>query len=99
VNPLIVEIETRLMTLFTALAAGDDASPSQVLRLEGLLEAAVLLQISAESDLTLTMQNIYQQAHGRSLEEDAGEQWRQLYRFPQIPAIAKRAPVHPSTSD
>ena len=38
-------------------------------------------------------------AFGRGLSVDFGERWRELAPFPENPAVAKRAPVYPSTAD
>tara|TARA_R100001480_G_scaffold39845_3_gene52661 strand:- start:1060 stop:1365 length:306 start_codon:yes stop_codon:yes gene_type:complete len=99
VNTLLEHITERLDSLFAQLAEGLDAPPAQRLRLEGLLEAAVLLGGASEDELTALLSSRYQAAFSRTPQDDFGAQWRQLFPFPQIPAMQQRAPVVPSTSD
>jgi len=98
-HPLLRELQTRWRDMFTALAAGDDLPPGPRLRTEGMMEAAVLQELATEEVLLGVMQDCYQAAFGRSLAEDFGADWRDFYPFPQIPAMAARAPVFPSTAD
>ncbi len=93
------ELEQRFGKMFTALARGDDLPPTQRLRCEGLMEAAVL-QGEADSDAIDGLMNAqYQQAFGHGLSSAFGENWRAFFPFPQIPAMTQRAPVDPSTKD
>ncbi len=94
---LEAELEQRWTAMFSALAAGDDVPPTQRLRAEGIMEAAVLLAIASSEALSGAMDRAYQSAFGRSLGEDFGDDWQDFFPFPQIPAMAKRAPVYPST--
>lgn len=98
-NLIVVELEKRWEDMFAALAAGDDLPPVQRLRAEGLMEAAVLAGEASEEQVTESMGRCYQAACGRTLEQDFGGDWRDFYPFPQIPAVARRAPVYPSTPD
>lgn len=93
------EIEARLAAMFTALAAGDDVAPGPLLRTEGLMEAAVLLGAVSQAQLTAQMSACFEQVTGGSLEQMFGDDWLVLFPFPQIPILAKRAPVYPSTKD
>jgi hypothetical protein len=93
------ELEQRWREMFSALAAGDDLPPGPRLRAEGFMEAVVRMQLAADSELDRAMDDCYRQAFGRSLAQDFGEDWRDFYPFPQIPAVARRAPVYPSTPD
>jgi hypothetical protein len=93
------ELEQRWQQMFSALAAGGDLPPGPRLRAEGFMEAVVRMQLAAESDLDRAMDDCYRRAFGRGLAQDFGEDWRVFYPFPQIPAVARRAPVFPSTSD
>ena len=95
----MLELKRRWTAMFAALAAGDDAPPALRLRLEGLMEAALLVQAATLEDIEDAMAHCYQQAFGRSIIEDFGPDWRDFYPFPQIPAMGRRAPVYPSTSD
>ena len=81
------------------LAAGDDVPPSQRLRAEGLMEAALLAREATPEEIETAMDHCYREAFGRTLVEDFGADWRDFYPFPQIPAVAARAPVYPSASD
>ena len=38
-------------------------------------------------------------ASGHTFGESLGEDWREVFPFPQVPAMAHRAPVYPSTRD
>jgi hypothetical protein len=98
-HPLLNELQTRWRDMFAALAAGDDLPPGPRLRTEGMMEAALLQQLATEEELLDAMQHCYQAAFGRSLAEEFGADWRDFYPFPQIPAMAARAPVFPSTAD
>ena len=98
-KPLLEELHSRWECLFTALARGEDLPPGRRLRAEGVAEAAVLLGVAESSELDNRMDKCYQAAFGRSLSDDFGEDWRDFAPFPEIPAMARRAPVYPSTAD
>jgi len=98
-SKLLNELEGRWKQMFTALAAGDDVPPSLRLRAEGLMEAALLTGQASAEKIDAGMDDCYRQAFGQSLAEDFGDDWRGFYPFPQIPAMGRRAPVYPSTSD
>lgn len=96
---LLFELKQRWAAMFAALAAGDDVPPAQRLRAEGMMEAALLSHAADVEELDCAMDVHYQQAFGRTIEEDYGADWRAFYPFPQIPAMGRRAPVYPSTRD
>lgn len=96
---LEIELEKRWRAMFVALANGDDVPPSQRLRTEGLMEAVVLLGTATVDELLQSMNHCYQGAFDQGIAEVFGDDWQELFPFPQIPAMAKRAPVYPSTSD
>lgn len=96
---LMQELQHRWTTMFVALAEGADLPPAQRLRTEGMMEAAALLGEATEEELSLAMEACYQAAFGQSLTADFGEDWQAFFPFPQIPAMARRAPVYPSTPD
>ena len=96
---LQTELEQRWRSMFVALAAGDDVPPSQRLRVEGMMEAADLLGIATQEVLLASMNGCYRDVNGRSIEAEFGTDWQDFFPFPQIPAMAKRAPVFPSTRD
>jgi hypothetical protein len=98
-NALVEELSNRWDMMFGALARGEDLPPSARLRAEGMMEAAVLLDIASAAQLHSLMASSYQASVGSSLEKDFGEDWGDFYPFPQIPAVARRAPVYPSTKD
>jgi hypothetical protein len=98
-HTLLTELEQRWRKMFAALEAGDDVAPSRRLRAEGMMEAAVLLDVATPEELLNTMDRCYQDVFGRDIGEDFGDDWRDFFPFPQIPAMGKRAPVYPSTSD
>ena len=91
------ELVYRWHQLFCALAAGDDVPPAQRLRAEGLMEAAVLAGVASADELQRAMDAQYLLAFGSSLSDDFGSDWSDFYPFPQIPGMAQRAPVWPST--
>jgi hypothetical protein len=93
---LEIELEQRWSTMFAALASGDDVPPSRRLRAEGMMEAAVLLGIATADELLQSMNHCYQSAFGQGIAAAFGDDWQELFPFPQIPAMARRAPVYPS---
>ncbi len=96
---VLTEIERRLSIMFGDLAKGWDVAPSARLRLEGLLEAAVLADMATEAELSALISRCYFDAFAVTLADQWGEDWQQLFPFPQIPAMMVRAPVVPSTTD
>ena len=96
---LLQELEKRWDDMFGALAAGDDLPPGQRLRAEGMMEAAVIAGAASGDQLDSAMERCYRRAFGRELALDFGEGWRDFHRFPEIPAVARRAPVFPGTPD
>ena len=98
-SPLLTEVISRWQQMFAALVAGDDLPPGQRLRTEGLMEAVILLGELTPDKLQQQMDKAYREAFGRSLSEEYGGQWQDFYLFPQIPAMARRAPVYPSTTE
>lgn len=98
-HALEAELEQRWRAMFAALAAGDDVAPAQRLRAEGVMEAAALLAIASPMALSDAMDRCYQAAFGHSIAADFGQDWQEFFPFPQIPAMARRAPVYPSTRD
>lgn len=98
-DALTIELEQRWQRIFTALAAGEDVPPSQRLRAEGMMEAAALLGLATTDQLVCSMSECYLAAFERDLVADFGEDWQAFFPFPQIPAMGRRAPVYPTTSD
>lgn len=98
-HALLAELEQRWRSLFSALAAGDDVPPSRRLRAEGMMEAAELQGVATRDELLHSMGSCYAEVFGRAITEDFGEDWDVFFPFPQIPAMARRAPVYPSTKD
>jgi hypothetical protein len=96
---LEIELEQRWRAMFAALASGDDVPPSLRLRTEGMMEAAVLLGIATADELLRSMNHCYQGAFDQGIAEAFGDDWQELFPFPQIPAMARRAPVYPSAPD
>jgi hypothetical protein len=98
-DPLLKEIDSRLHALFTRVAAGDDAPPGPLLRLEGLREAAVISGAAPSEALQLRMEEIYAAVAGHSMDAALGSDWRDLHPFPRIPLYMRRAPVVPGGGD
>ena len=98
-GPLLQELQSRWQVMFASLAAGDDLPPGDRLRGEGMMEAAVLSGEASANEVDAAMAEAYLNAFGRTIKDDFRADWRDFYPFPQIPAMARRAPVFPSTSD
>lgn len=98
-SPLLTEVQQRWRLMFSTLAAGNDLPPTQRLRTEGLMEAVVLSGEQTAQWLHADMDAAYREVYGRALADDFGLDWQDFYPFPQIPAVTKRAPVYPSTSE
>lgn len=98
-SALMDEVTRRWDALFSQLAAGDDAPPSQRLRLEGLMEALVITGEHSPDQIQADMAQHYEAVFGHGIDHAVGEDWTSSYPFPQIPAFMQRAPVYPSTSD
>ena len=98
-SALLTELDKRWRKIFTDLAAGSDVAPGLRLRTEGLMEAAVLAGDASAEHISQQMAASYQAAFGRTLVQDFEDDWQDFFPFPQIPAMAKRAPVVPSTKD
>lgn len=98
-HPLLEELQRRFAGMFTALAAGDDLPPAARLRVEGMMESAVIAGIADEAEVSELMQRCYRAGFDRDIAEDFGRDWPEYFSFPQIPAMARRAPVYPSTRE
>ena len=98
-SSLMDEVNRRWEQLFRQLAAGDDASPAQRLRLEGLMEALVITGECEPAEVQAAMNRCHSAAFGHNLSEAIGDDWAVLHPFPQIPVFMRRAPVYPSTTD
>ncbi|MEP1473149.1 MAG: hypothetical protein ABJK20_03940 [Halieaceae bacterium] len=96
---LLAELQQRWQAAFAALARGDDLAPGRRYRMEGMMESAALLEPGSEADISEAMAAAYLRQFGNNLAQDFGQDWQQFYPFPQIPAVMKRAPVYPSTTD
>ena len=55
-HPLLEELQRRFADMFTALAAGDDLPPAARLRVEGMMESAVIAGIADEAEVSELMQ-------------------------------------------
>lgn len=92
-------LQGRYQDVFEALAGGGEVSPGQRLRTEGMMETLVLLGVADVLAVQELMDACYAQAFGRTLAEEWGGEWRELFPFPQLPGFGQRAPVVPSTRD
>ena len=93
----MLEMSRRLQQMYQALHEGDDMAPSMLLRVEGLMEAAVLTKIADQQSLDDLLDQCHYSVCQRTLAQDYGADWRRFYPFPQIPFMAQRAPVYPSS--
>lgn len=98
-NAIVEELSRRWRAMFSALQRGDDLPPGTRLRTEGMMEAAVLTGAATAVELQALMDGCYQEIFGTGLAEQFGADWGDFFVFPQIPAMARRAPVYPSTKD
>lgn len=98
-SPIVEELSRRWQLMFSELQRGDDLPPALRLRAEGMMEAAVLTGVATPGELQSLMAECYQAVSGASLAEKFGDDWADFFAFPQIPAMARRAPVYPSTKD
>lgn len=98
-NRLLNEIEHRLIQILEQFKDGQDCPPSTQLRLEGLMEAAVMLGLSTPSLEQDRFEAIFARINSTSPTEALGSDWRAFFAFPSLPLFANRAPVVPSTSD
>lgn len=96
---LLAELEVRWQAMFEALAGGGDVPPTMRLRTEGMMEAAVLTKAATAVEVCLAMNSQYSSVFGQSISADFGDNWKDFFPFPQIPAMGRRAPVYPSTAD
>ena len=63
------------------------------------MEAAVLMDVATPAALLDAMDHCYRSVYNRGIADDFGGDWQDFFTFPQIPAMAQRAPVYPSTKD
>ena len=98
-DSIITELTSRLRGIVSDLAEGQDIPPSRSLRLEGMLEAAVLTGTASAAELDVLLETCYRDGMGRTLTDELGENWREVYPFPELPLRMPRAPVYPSTPD
>ena len=91
-------ITEQLDAIIIRLQAGLDCPPADQLRLEGLMQAAVLLSIASEADLQKLFEERYQDLTDRCIKTQFGDAWTDFFRFPSLPLFAKPAPVQPTTN-
>ncbi len=95
----MLALRQRWLSAFTQLNEGEDWPPGGRMRTEGMMEALVLLQPDSTERQITAMDGCYREVFGCGLDETFGKDWQLFYPFPQIPAMMRRAPVYPSTSD
>lgn len=93
------QLQDRWQYIFSTLAAGGEVAPSLRLRTEGMMETLVLLGHAGAVELQQKMADCYRAEYGEPLAQQWGEDWIEMFPFPQIPGFGQRAPVFPSTSD
>ncbi|QIB66042.1 hypothetical protein [Kineobactrum salinum] len=98
-SELLTILDTRWRDIFQRLAEGEDVPPGLRLRTEGMMEAALLQQLATQAELTARMDGHFGALFGHSIAQQFGADWQQFFPFPQIPAMARRAPVVPTTPD
>ena len=87
------EIGQRLDILLARLADGDDIPPGSRLRLEGMLESAVLVGSSME-ELRQQIRQCYRPYANIDVDSAAGESWVGHAPFPELPLFLPPAPVN-----
>ena len=95
----MLALRQRWLYAFSLLNAGEDWPPGCRMRTEGMMEALVLLQPDSRELQISAMDECYRQIFDCGLDDALGKDWQQFYPFPQIPAMMRRAPVYPSTTD
>ena len=98
-SPLLIEIDARLRTLYAELGDGGNSSPGYRFQLEGLLQAAVILNIATVPGLWQLLDRVYTELYGHSAESVCGSAWEDPGGFPALPVRGQRAPVYPTTKD
>lgn len=96
---LLEIIEDRYVELLERVKRGEDVPPGRALRLEGMLETAVLLELCDQTAIDQRLDALHRQVLGRPAAQLLGEDWREALPFPALPLFMDRAPVYPSTSD
>jgi hypothetical protein len=100
-------IKQRLVLIFTAYQRGEDVSPAQLYRAEGVVEACCDLGLTTQDQALRLMDDTYQQVFNQppppmyknlgyknSGYKQEGDKKGLAFK---IPALMKRAPVYPST--
>lgn len=96
---LLEIIESRYVELLERIKRGEDVPPGRALRLEGMLETAVLLELCDQAALEQRLEALHREVLGCPAAQVLGEDWREALPFPALPLFMDRAPVYPSTSD
>lgn len=89
-DPLLVLIERRILSFYSAFYEGKDVSPAVQFRTEGLMEAAQLQHLIRDDELQQLKRDCYQQVFTELLPEN------NLGEPTQLMTLMKRAPVYPS---
>ncbi|MDG0978541.1 MAG: hypothetical protein P8O79_02335 [Halieaceae bacterium] len=97
INPLLIAITEQLDTLIIRLHSGTDCPPADQLRLEGLMQAAVLLNLTDKAALQRLFETRYRHLTDRCIRAQFGDNWTEFFHFPSLPLFAKAAPVQPTT--
>jgi hypothetical protein len=92
-------LQGRWQAMFETLRDGGEVAPSLRLRIEGMMETLVILQLVQVDAVQASLASCYEQVFGESLSARWGEDWALLFPFPQLPVFGQRAPVYPSTPD
>ena len=94
---LLGEIDGRLRNFFVELGDGGNSSPACRFQLEGMLRAAVILEISTPAALWQRLSRVHADVCGASAESVFGQPWDDPEGFPELPVLGRRAPVYPTT--
>jgi hypothetical protein len=94
---LLIQIDDRLESFFAEMRDGGNSSPASRFQLEGLLQAAVTLEIATQATLWQRLSRVYSEVCGVSAESVFGEPWNSQEGFPALPVLGRRAPVYPTT--
>ncbi len=90
-HPLLLAISRGIDDFYRSLQQGRDVSPASQYRLEGLMQAAQLLELASEQQLQRWKQQAYRRHWGEALPEHS------LGQPTELLLLMPRAPVWPST--
>lgn len=97
----IAETRQRLATVFEAWALGRDVAPGERLRLEGFMQAGIVLGLATRQQVLACMAEICREYLGEAAMEHCEAPFPPMADpgILPLPPLMRRAPVVPSTRD